>query len=829
MDARTGPASPGQPLPNQQIALLADAMPALIAYFDTDLRYQFVNRTYEAWFGVERSALIGRSTAEFTGTEGFERVLAGLAAALAGKPVSFEATLPYPTGIRTVRADYVPRRDETGAVVGVYALVSDIGTERALQRAEAVISARQGFLLRLNDRLRSLSDPVAIMDTACGSVGRHVGVARVGYNEISPHNTVAVVQRDWTDGRLPALTGEARARGLLGPVAVADLNAGRTLVIEDIDADPRTAGRHRAVELGTRAFLVVPLVKDGRLTATFFLHDPLPRQWSEADVALAEDVAERTWSAVGQARATAALRDSEARHRILATQLQQLNLTLEDRVAQRTRERDRIWSRSRDLMAILTFDGVLKSINPSWSHLLGHHESELLGKRFWPLAHPDDSAAVTDAMEKLRRGEPAPVVVGRLRHADGSWRYFSWIAVPEGDVLYAIGRDITREREAAAALERAEAELRQSQKMQALGQLTGGIAHDFNNLLQSVVGSLDIARNHVHEPRPARLIANALRSAERGTRLTGQLLAFSRTQKIDLKPVAIDDSLRHMREMLERTLGPAIELTYRLEATGAALADATQLEMSVLNLAINARDAMQAGGVLVIATRDMAIEKDADLAPGDYVEISVRDTGTGMTPDVAARAFDPFFTTKQAGRGTGLGLSQVYGITQQAGGRARLSSEPGKGTIVTILLPRAEGEPEPAVIAATAVRSSRPLKVLVIDDDSDVREFMAESLDALGYVPLLAANGASGLARLAADKPDAMIVDFAMPGMNGAEVAQRARQDAPGLPIVFATGYADTDAIEQVRGDAPVLRKPFRLADLAEALQAVTAVMPERG
>ena len=373
--------------------------------------------------------------------------------------------------------------------------------------------------------------------------------------------------------------------------------------------------------------------------------------------------------------------------------------------------------------------------------------------------------------------------------------------------------------ERTADLETAHDALRQAQKMEAIGQLTGGIAHDFNNLLQGVVGSLDLIRRRSHDSERVQRWADAgLKAAERGAKLTGQLLAFSRSQRIEVEPLILRPLVENMRELLGRTLGPTVEIIVDLDDTDVpVLSDPTQLEMALLNLAINARDAMPDGGVLTIAAQRRDIKDDAELGDGEYMELSVRDTGSGMPPEVMARAFDPFFTTKDVGKGTGLGLSQVYGIARQAGGGVRIESLVDEGTIVRVLLRRteatADAEPTPADTAAGAQNSMAT--VLVVDDDEDVRSFMTQALESLGYRVEEAADGPKALVLLEQFEPDVLVVDFAMPGMDGAEVARAGQARWPDLPVIFASGYAQTDAIEKVAGqDATVLRKPFRIDGL---------------
>ncbi len=378
------------------------------------------------------------------------------------------------------------------------------------------------------------------------------------------------------------------------------------------------------------------------------------------------------------------------------------------------------------------------------------------------------------------------------------------------------------------AVRDAQAALTQSQKMEAVGQLTGGIAHDFNNVLGAMLGNFDLIRRKADNPAMVLRFADmGLQAAERGTRLTAQLLAFSRVQRMELRPVVVSETLCGMRELLERTLGPMIRL--KLDIDGESLrvmSDPTQLEMAVLNLAINARDAMPDGGDLTLTARPVTLAAaDAELPAGAYAEIVVADTGEGMDDAVASRAFDPFFTTKEVGKGTGLGLSQVYGMARQGGGAARIESEPGKGTRVRLLLPRiAPGETATGVGDGTGagLERRRAARVLVIDDDALMRETLAEALQALGHTVSAASGGPEGLALLEREAHDIIILDFAMPGMNGADVAVHAAKIRPGVPIVFSTGYSNTTAIEAAAGrDAIVLRKPFMIETLDRTIGAV--------
>ena len=375
--------------------------------------------------------------------------------------------------------------------------------------------------------------------------------------------------------------------------------------------------------------------------------------------------------------------------------------------------------------------------------------------------------------------------------------------------------------------ERAKAEdaLRQSQKMEALGQLTGGIAHDFNNLLQVIHGAFELIRRKPDEKaKVAGWASNGLQAADRAASLTRQLLAFSRAQKLELRPFVVAELIEDMRELLVRTLGADIELVFELDREAVpVLSDRTQLELAVLNLAINARDAMPDGGRLTISTAIVQIPPgDPVLAPDLYVQLAVTDTGTGMAREVADRAFDPFFTTKGIGKGTGLGLSQVYGVARQAGGSARIETDAGKGTTVKVLLRKSPV----AVASAPAKAPARGAKsvqstatVLVVDDEPVVRHLVRDSLEELGYRVMTADSGPAAISLLDAARPDRILLDFAMPGMNGAEAATHIRSKLPDVPIMVCSGYADTFQVEAaLGGEAMILRKPFELQELAQAV-----------
>jgi nitrogen-specific signal transduction histidine kinase/CheY-like chemotaxis protein len=397
--------------------------------------------------------------------------------------------------------------------------------------------------------------------------------------------------------------------------------------------------------------------------------------------------------------------------------------------------------------------------------------------------------------------------------------------------------DISERVEREIRLAEAEEALRQAQKMEAVGQLTGGIAHDFNNLLTGVIGSLDLLKRKLDMGKVDQLERHAdvaLASANRAAALTHRLLAFSRRQPLDPKPVAANALVRGMEELLRRTIGESIELGFSLEnALWPTLCDAHQLENAILNLAINARDAMPGGGTLTIETCNAELDEadvrqQAGLEPGDYVCVAVSDTGTGMPPDVIARAFEPFFSTKPIGQGTGLGLSMIYGFAQQSGGYLRIRSEVDSGTTVSIFLPRHHANPVtatgPAATAPAIPRAHAGETILVVEDEAAVRALVVEVLTELGYHVLEAEDGPEGLKVLVSDaRIDLLVTDVGLPGINGRQLADAARDRRRGLKVLFMTGYAgkDADAGDFLEAGMELITKPFAVDDLAQRVRAM--------
>ncbi|MDE2404569.1 MAG: response regulator [Sphingomonadales bacterium] len=572
---------------------------------------------------------------------------------------------------------------------------------QALVRREARVALR----LKIADVLRDDAHPEAL-DQVAALMGEHFGVSRTGYGQLDAASDQFEYDTCWTDGSVPPLLGNYPAAAF-GVKIVKALHDGVTIVVDDLqeaEVSDEARTRETARQVDTRAILVVPFVRDGRLRTIVYLNDRKPRTWRRDEIAFMEELAERTRLVVERAA--------------VERQLRALNAELEARVEARTAE--------------------------------------------------------------LRQAQEA---------------------------------------------------LLQSQKMEAIGQLASGIAHDFNNLLASVVGAFQLIGRRADDPERVRHFAEAgLEAAERGSKLTGQLLSFSRAQAITLQPVVVCDVIAGIADLLRRTLGSKIELEFDLNPNPVpVIGDPTQVEMMVLNLVINARDAMPDGGRLTIRTRVRTIRSDPELGDGEYVQLSVTDTGLGMDADTLRRAMEPFFTTKPVGKGTGLGLSQIYGSARKAGGTARIESTPGLGTTVHVLLARS---PQAVAVqdrpsTGSSATPAAPLTILAVDDDDQFRELLQRMLEDAGHAVVTACNGPAALLALEQLRPDVVLLDYAMPGMTGAEVAAQVRRRWPELPIVFATGFADTAAIDRVVGpNGCSLRKPFRQEELLATLARLAPARP---
>ena len=489
-------------------------------------------------------------------------------------------------------------------------------------------------------------------------------------------------------------------------------------------------------------------------------------------------------------------------------------------------ERQRIFETSQDLILVTDPIGTFVQVSPSAMAIVGYQPEEMVGHSAVEFIHPDDLGATRDEMRAARSGKQKRSFEARYIHKDGHEVVLNWMGTWSQPVRrhFFIGRDVTGQRAA-------EAQFRQAQKMDAVGQLTGGVAHDFNNILTVITGTIGILQDAVAD-RPelvsiARLIDDA---ADRGAQLTRHLLAFARKQPLQPRETDVNALVVEAAKLLRPTLGEQIEISSKLaDDTWPAMVDPSQLTTAVINLALNARDAMSAGGKLTLETRNVYLDEayagmHSEVAVGNYVMIAVSDTGTGIAPENLEKVFDPFYTTKEVGKGTGLGLSMVFGFVKQSGGHLKIYSEVGHGTSVKIYLPRATGSPESVQESAVApVVEGGTETVLIVEDDALVRQYVLTQVRSLGYTTLEAANATEALALIAAHPAiDLLFTDVIMPGaMNGRQLADEATQRRPALKTLFTSGYTENAIMHHGRLDPGVhlLAKPYRKPELARMIR----------
>jgi PAS domain S-box-containing protein len=492
-----------------------------------------------------------------------------------------------------------------------------------------------------------------------------------------------------------------------------------------------------------------------------------------------------------------------------------------------TEERQRIFETSQDLILVTDGIGNFIQVSPSVANILGYRPEEMVGRSAVDFIHPDDLESTRQEMRAARRGLQVRSFEARYPHRDGQHIVtLNWMGSWSEPVRrhFFIGRDVSEKRAA-------EAQLRQAQKMDAIGQLTGGVAHDFNNILTVITGTIGILTEAVADKPEfvsiAKLIDDA---AERGAQLTKHLLAFARRQPLQPVEIDVNSLIVEAAKLLHPTLGEQIEISPKLEDEAwPTLVDPNQLTTAVLNLALNARDAMPRGGKLTLETRNVHLDEDyarlnSEVGPGDYVMIAVSDTGTGIAADLIEKVFDPFFTTKEVGKGTGLGLSMVFGFVKQSGGHIKIYSEEGHGTTVRIYLPRSTGQGQAIVDTAASASIERGSEtVLIVEDDALVRTYVMAQVASLGYATLEAANAAEALKIIdnGADV-DLLFTDVIMPGgMNGRQLVDQALKRRPSLKTLFTSGYTENAILHHGRLDEGVLllAKPYRKPELARMIR----------
>jgi PAS domain S-box-containing protein len=752
---------------------LADLLPVMTAYYDRQLRLQFINKAFAEWLERPRKELIGLPMHEIVGGEGFRHRQPMIEGALEGERQLFVAEWDHRSrGTVVAQTEYVPWVRPGGEVIGFVTVVQDVTEQRIAERALRESEAR---FKRIANQA-----PVLMWVTRKDRTRDFVNDAYMEF--LGTEDREYARTYDWRKGIHPNDLERVLAESAAGEASL------ETFTLE---------GRFRRGDGAYRWLRSTSSPRfgpDGEHVGFIGAATDITLA-KEAQLALKSQVEERTRE----------LALSEARFRA-------------------------VFDTVLEVLVLMEPDGTVVELNRKEAPWRAKKARDGVGKKLWDAPtlkmYPQHVALMKKAVKAAAAGKLFEQEVRleregmRTAHLDVSVQP---VRGPDGKVIYLLfeARDITE-------LKTAQEQLRQSQKMEALGQLTGGIAHDFNNLLTVVVGGLDLVAKRLDDAKLKRYAENALSAAERGARLTAQLLAFSRVQRLEVRPIFVAPLIENMRPLLRNVLGPGITKTFDLdEAMMPVMADPTQLEVAILNLAINARDAMPEGGILNFASRPIAVAGDPELEDGDYVELVISDTGQGMPPEVAERAFEPFFTTKEVGKGTGLGLSMVYGMARQSGGAARIESKLGEGTAVKLLFRKAEGAALEAAAEseehAAPAAAAEALSVLVIDDDPDVRSFIADALEEQGYRVRQASDGRQGLAAVQRERADLVIVDFVMPELSGAEVARKIRAKWPRQPILFVSGYSETEAVKRTAPDAPLLAKPFRADALHRAVRSAIA------
>nr|MBA3577315.1 PAS domain-containing protein [Sphingomonas sp.] len=697
---------------------LSDLLPVMTGYIDREQRLQFMNKALAEFLERPRSELLGQTLRDLLGEESYEQRRPMLETALAGERQFFVAEFEHPTrGALAIQTEYVPWIGPDGDVTGIVSVVQDVTEQRTAERALRESEARfkriansapvMMWVTRL-DRIRDFVNDHYV-EFVAGDLSKREDARTIDWrSRIHPDDVDRIVAE--------SIAGEAS----LGPFTL----EGRYL---------RDDGEFRWL----RSVSQPRFGPDGDLIGYIGVATDITVA-KEAELELKRLVEERT----------AELGKSEARFRA-------------------------VFDAVLEVLVLLDPDGTVLELNNKTASWRAANSREAIGQKIWKAPtlsnYPQHEALIKRGIKSAAKGKQFTTQITMER--PGVPTAFLDIAIQpvrglDGEVVYLLfeARDITD-------LRAAQEQLRQSQKMEALGQLTGGIAHDFNNLLTVVVGGLDVVAKRLEDAKLKRYADNALTAAERGARLTGQLLAFSRVQRLEVRPVEVAPLIENMRPLLRNVLGPGITKEIDLDsACVPVMADPTQLEVAILNLAINARDAMPEGGILRLVTRAISIDNDPELDPGEYLELCISDTGTGMTDDVASRAFEPFFTTKEVGKGTGLGLSMVYGMARQSGGTARIETSPGNGTAIKLFFKAAQSIPDQAEASEkdeSGPVEQRSASILVVDDDPDVRGFIAEALADDGYRVRDCADGRTALTEYTKERPDLVVLDFVMPEMSG--------------------------------------------------------------
>ncbi|MBO1113756.1 GAF domain-containing protein [Bordetella petrii] len=766
----------------------------------TDFRFLEVNPAFEQQSGLQAGDTLGHSLREMIPGVPDLIMQTFINVVETGESAQFEQAAPH-QGREAWYEAHVHKEGPNRITV----LVLDISARKAAESGLWAEQHRKNFLLSLVDQMREIHQQRDIEHVACEALGRHLSLGVVAVLEFGAD--AARVVTHWISEQAEA-DGETLSAGQIGYECARAYENGRTSFLSPLLAD-------RAGEASPMA-IAIPLRRWGWPTGVLYVRPHHSHRLKGPDIAFLEEVAESLCNAIERS---------------------QYARVLEQRVESAIAERDRIWRLSPELLAVANARGHFVSVNPAVRAILGWTPEQFLAMPLEELAHEEDLPRIRESlMPGDGAGQKVRHLESRLLNKQGGYSWITWTISSAHDNFYLVGRDDTDFKQQARQLRQAQAALLQSQKMEAVGQLTGGIAHDFNNMLQGISGALYLIQRKFDTGKydeAVRFIATAMDSTNRAARLTQRLLSFSRRQPLDPRPLDPAATLASMEDLFRRYTGESIILKCRAQpGLQIVKCDANQFESALLNLVINACDAMPDGGQLAIEALNTRLDEDflrqhPDVPPGEFIEVRVVDQGCGMSPETLARAFEPFFTTKPMGEGTGLGLSMIYGFARQAGGLVAMDSTPGQGTTVRLCLPRYQGRPAgqdgraaPPAVDADALPEGAV--IVLVEDDTNVREIVRESLAGQQLRVLAAADGEAGTRLLAdAARVDLLLTDVGLPGLNGRQLADIARESRPDLKILFMTGYAENvvDGSEFQGVGMEVILKPFSLGDLLRRIR----------
>lgn len=806
----------------QRLTQLFEQAPGIMAMLSgPEHRFEMANPAYANLLGNrELIGLTVRDALPEIARQGFIEVLdkvyqSGTAYVGNSVGLDIQRTPGQPEEAYILDFVFQPVIDSKGAASGIFIQGHDV-----TQRAQA--ERRTGFLDALGKATAANTDADTILAITTRLLGEHLGVSVCAYADMDPDEDGFTIRGNWAAPGAHGIVGHYNLAAF-GQLALSNLHAGLPLILDD---NAKQLPAHEAatfIGLDLAATICMPLIKEGKLTALMAIHDRIPRKWRLEEQALLTEVTERSWAHIERVRSEAAVRLAEQRFRE----------ELKRQVAERTAALAQSEAQIRTVAAsshlyqwLLGTDGKVIYANPTSLAGAGSQLDDVLGVPFWDT--PWFSA--TPGMLSIIQAGVATAAAGGSDNLSmqlqlpGALRSFDFSIRPVLDEAGAVVGIVPEAVDSTARVQ-AEQALQQAQKIEALGNLTGGIAHDFNNLLTAVMGNLELLRKRVPADSPLlRLIDNARIGAERGASLTRRMLAFARKQELQAERIQPGQLIDEMSELLERSLDPAVTIEMQIEASLPSIeTDANQLQTALLNLALNARDAINGEGRIIISAHSERVDGQYGLAPGTYLCLAVTDEGNGMDEATLKRATEPFYTTKGVGKGTGLGLSIVHGFAEQSGGTLVLRSDIGIGTTAQIWLPAIQENVTPEFADTTHTREPQDparLDILAVDDDVLVLFNTAEMLRDEGHRVTTAHSAAQALEHLRMSRFDLLITDHAMPKMTGAQLAIEAWNMKPDLPILLVSGYAEIPA-GTAATKIPLLAKPFSQVDLLQAVAAV--------